>query len=154
MVGHVSERVDGGSPHVGVGMMEELEGARHEELFSRTALALLASVTRQRMQREAQHADVFIIEGGDQVGQRVFVNQLVEDSGAHPPHHRLGMMKTGADGGHSSRTGRQQVPSGSLPATRDRQLLHPSVEVTAGRGRTHCADGTPYGQYLLLICTT
>ena len=82
---------------VGVGMaVQQLERARHEHLFTRAAVGVLARVTRQRVQGARTDPGVLVVERGDEVGEGLLVGEVIEDAGARAPDDGLRMPEPAA----------------------------------------------------------
>jgi hypothetical protein len=83
-------------------------------------------------------ARVLVVERGNEIGKRLLVDEVIEERDADAPDDGLGMLEPPADRGQRGRSRTQQVPLRFLPAVRDPELPHPTVEVVARRHATHC----------------
>jgi hypothetical protein len=135
----LSERVDRGGAHVGVRVMEELERTRHEQVVGRATVALLARIARKRVECARADGGILVVERGDEVGDGLLVEELVEECGADAPDDGLPVTETAAERRYRGGPGRQQMALRLLPAVRDRELRDPAVEVVAAWYRTHSA---------------
>ena len=137
MADDLAKGVDGAGPDVGVAMVQQLERSWYEQLLTGPALVLLASIARQRVQRTLQHLRVVVVQGADQVDNRRFVGQMIEQRRAQAPDDRLRVVHAAPHRGHCLRPGLPQVDLGSLTPFRVGQLRDPSVEVGGRRKAMH-----------------
>ena len=72
------ESVDRAGADIGVGVTQEFQRSRDEELLTRPALVLLALITRERVQGSLQNLRVLIVQGGDQIDKCGLVGQVIE----------------------------------------------------------------------------
>ena len=137
------EHVDRGGTHVGVGMaVQQLQRTGHEQLLTRAAVGVLARVTRQCVERTRADAGVLVVEGGNEVGERLLVGEVIEDAGARAPDDGLRMPEPTANRRQRRRTRSEEVPFRLLAAMHDRESVHPSSEVVSGGRPSHRRDGT------------
>ena len=94
----LSERVDRGGAQICVGVAaKELQGAWHEQVVSRPAIVLLACVTGQRVECPRSDRRIVVVERGNEVGDGLLVDQLIEDGDTEPPDDGLRMPEPTAD---------------------------------------------------------
>ena len=99
--GHdLAEGIDRTGTDIRVVMVQQLECPRHEQLLAGTARVVLAAVTRQCVQRTLQDAGVLIIQGSDEVDERGFVGEMIEDGRTQSPDDRLRVVHAASHGGH------------------------------------------------------
>lgn len=143
-----TQRVDGLSSHVRIIMVDrERHRPRHPVIVVGTALALLALVTGQRMQRAGQNARVIVVERGNQVGQRILVDKLVKDAGALLSNRRLRVMQASSKCGKGGRSNRTEMQSGISASALPPELRHPPVEVAPVRNTRHGTNRTEVGRW-------
>jgi hypothetical protein len=133
----LSQRVDRAGADVGVGMVEQLQSSRHEELLAGPAFALLAPVTCQRVQRTLQDLGIVVVQGGDQIGERGIVGEVIEEGRAQSPDDRLRVVHAAPYSGECRLAGLPQVELGSLAPFGVRELRDPAIEVGGGRKALH-----------------
>ena len=130
----LAQRVDRRRAQICVGMTaEELERSWHEQVIGRSAVTLLARVAGERVERPGPHGEVVVVERGNEVGNGLLVDELIEDADAETADDRLRMPEPAAQRRQRGRARNQEMALGLLAGVRDGELRHPPVEVVAGR---------------------
>src|SRR4051812_4363039 len=121
-------------------MAEQADGSRHPYGLGGATLVLLAAIASQRVQRPGAHARVLVIQREDQIGQRLLVDELIEEPHALAPDDGLWMVEAAAERRQRGRSRREQMEPCLLPTGRVAELTDPAVEVVRGRWAPHRID--------------
>ena len=144
------ERIERAGTNVGVGMVQQVQRSRHEQLLARPALVLLALIAGKSMQGALEDFRVPVVEAGDQIGKGGFIGQVIEDRRAQSPNNGLGVVHPAPHRRNCRLARSPQVDLGSLAPFRVGELRDPPIEVGAGRKATHWISnvGTrrPFGE--------
>ena len=118
-------------------MLQQLQRSRHEQLLARAALVLLAPITRERVQGTLQDSVVVIVQGGDQIDERGFIGQVIENRRAQSPDDWLRVVHPAPHRRDCRLPGLPQVDLGSLAPFGVGELRDPPIEVGGGGKATH-----------------
>ena len=81
------------------------------------------------MERALAHADVLVIEHGDEIAVRLLVDHAVQDADAHLAHDRFRMLQPSAQRIECGASRHLQMPLGRRPLIRGAEQPHPGVIV-------------------------
>jgi hypothetical protein len=131
------EGVDRAGPDVGVGMVQEVQRSRYEQLLARPARVLLALIAGERVQGALQDLRVLVVQGGNEIDKGGFVSKVIKDRRAQSPDNRLRVMHPAPHRGDGRLARLPQEDLGSLAPFRVGELRDPPVEIGAGGKATH-----------------